>query len=83
MYILLYAGKNVSAPDDLDEYTLVGKEIDAVLTRAALCVVPCMRLSMIVLLLLLLVLLFDCCIRIVGCCCSHRGRQHVGDVVAV
>ena len=81
MYLMLYAAKNVLAPDDLDEYTLVRKEIDAVLARAALCVAPCVRFSMIV--LLLLVLVYDCCIRIVGCCCSHRGRQHVGDVVAV
>ena len=82
MYLMLYAAKNVLAPDDLDEYTLVRKEIDAVLARAALCVAPCVCFSMIV--LLLLVLVFDCCcIRIVGCCCSHRGRQHVGDVVAV
>ena len=51
-----YAVKNVLAPDDLDEFTLVRKEIDAVLARAALCVVPCVRFSMVVLLVLVIIL---------------------------
>ena len=33
--------KRLLAPDDLDEYTLVREKIEAVIARAALCVVPC------------------------------------------
>ena len=68
-----YAVKNVLAPDDLDEFTLVRKEIDAVLARAALCVVPCVRFSMVVLLVLVFVGLVA--FFIVGSCCSHRGSR--------